>query len=128
MEFQQKYNENRIKQINIEKQNKAKQEETIFQIGDNVRYIINRVAFAKGTLPKWSATVHKIISKDLHSYTLDNEKVQYYYIQKVTYNENFTPATIPAQIKTRDELQKTQRSTRILRREGIDETSIIKER
>ena len=35
----------------MEKQNKAKQEETIFQIGDNVRYIINRVAFAKGTLP-----------------------------------------------------------------------------
>ena len=58
----------------MEKQNKAKQEETIFQIGDNVRYIINRVAFAKGTLPTWSATVHKIISKDLHSYALDNEK------------------------------------------------------
>ena len=58
----------------MEKQNKAKQEETIYQIGDNVRYINNRVAFAKCTLPKWSATVHKIISKDLHSYTLDNEK------------------------------------------------------
>ena len=42
-----KYNEDRIKQINMENQNKAKQEETIFQIGDNVRYIINRVAFAK---------------------------------------------------------------------------------
>ena len=55
-----KYNEDRIKQINMEKQNKAKQEETIFQIGDNVRYIINRVAFAKGTLPKWSAKVQKI--------------------------------------------------------------------
>ena len=42
-----KYNEDRIKQINMENQNKAKQEETIFQIGDNIRYIINRVAFAK---------------------------------------------------------------------------------
>ena len=69
-----KYNEDRIKQNNMENQNKAKQEETIFQTGDNIRYIINRVDFAKGTLPKWSATVHKIISKNLHSYTLDNEK------------------------------------------------------
>ena len=65
-----KYKEDRIKQINIEKQNKAKQEETIFQIGDNVRYIINRMAFVKGTLPKWWATVHEIIAIDLHSYTL----------------------------------------------------------
>ena len=48
----------------MEKRNKAKQEETIYKIGDSVRYIINRVAFAKGTLPKWQATVHKIISKD----------------------------------------------------------------
>ena len=43
-----KYNEDRVKQIKIEKQNKAKQEETIFQNGDNVRYINYRVAFAKG--------------------------------------------------------------------------------
>ena len=102
--FPAKYNEDRIKQINIEKQNKAKQEETIFKMGDSVRYIINRVAFAKGTLPKRSATVLKIISKDLHSYTLDNDKkFQYYYLQNVTHNENFTPAIIPAQVKTRDE-------------------------
>ena len=79
-----KYNEDRIKQINIEKQNKPKQDETIFKIGDSVIYIINRVAFAKGTIPKWSATVHKIIAKDLHSYTLDNDKkLQYYYLQKL---------------------------------------------
>ena len=124
-----KYMEDRIKQINIEKQNKAKQEETIFKIGDSVRYIINRVAFAKCTPPKWSATIRKLISKYLHSYTLDNDKkFQYYYLQKVTENESFTPAIIPAQIKTRDELQKNQRRTRILQRENIDESTIIKER
>ena len=87
------------------------------------------MAFTKGTLRRWSATFHKIIAKDLHSYTLDNDKkFQYYYLQKVTHNENFIPAIIPAQIKTRDELQKTQRRTRILQREGIEETTIIKER
>ena len=31
-------------------------------------------------------------------------------------------------MKTRDDLQKTQRRTRILQREGIDESTIIKER
>ena len=87
------------------------------------------MAFTKGTLPKWSATVHIIIAKDLHSCTLDNDKkFQYYYLQKVTHTENFTPAIIPTQIKTRDELQKTQRRNRILQRENIDESTIIKER
>ena len=53
------------------------------------------LAFAKGTLPKRSTTVHKIMSKD--SCTLDNDKkFQYYYLQKVTHNEVFTPAIIPA--------------------------------
>ena len=87
------------------------------------------MAVAKGALPKWSATVHKIIAKDLHSYTLDNDKkFQYYYLQKVIHNENFTKAIISVQIKTRDELQKNQRRTRILQRENIDESTIIKER
>ena len=85
------------------------------------------MAFAKGTLPKWSATAHKIIAKDLHSYTLDNDKIfQYYYLQKVTHIENFTPATLPAQIKTRDELQKNQRRTRILQLENIDDKNYDK--
>ena len=87
------------------------------------------MAFAKGTVPKWSATVHKIIAKDFHSYTLDNGKeFQYYYLQNVMQNESFTPAILPAQIKTRDELQKNQRWIRILQRENIDESTIIKER
>ena len=63
-----------------------------------------------------------------HTYTSDNDiKFQYYYLQKVTHNENFTPPIIPAQIKTRDELQKIQRRTRILQREDIDESTIIKD-
>ena len=87
------------------------------------------MSFASGTLPKRSATVREIIAKDLHYYTLDNDrKFKYYYLQKVTENESFTPAIIPAQIKTRYELQKNQRRTRILQREGIDEWTIIKER
>ena len=42
-----------------------------------------------------------------HTYTSDNDrKFQYYYLQKVTHNESFTPTIIPTQTKTRDELQK----------------------
>ena len=42
--------------------NKAKLEEVKFNIGDSVRYILNRKQFEKGTLAKWSKTVHKIKS------------------------------------------------------------------
>ena len=40
------------------KYNKARNEETKYIIGDHVRYIINRKQFEKGTLAKWSKTVH----------------------------------------------------------------------
>ena len=53
---------------------KAEKEETKFEIGDHVRFIINKKLFEKGTLPKWSKVVHKIISKTEHTYTLDNNK------------------------------------------------------
>ena len=56
------------------------------------------------------------------------QKISILLSSKFTHNENFTPAIIPAQIKMRDELQKNQRRTRILQREGIVESTIIKER
>ena len=45
---------------------KAENEETKHMIGDHVRYIINRKQFEKGTLAKWSKTVHKIVSNTEH--------------------------------------------------------------
>ena len=60
-------------EIMNKKYNRAKLEETKFNVGDTVRYILNRLQFDKGTLPRWSAT-HKIISKNPHSYVLDNNK------------------------------------------------------
>ena len=62
---------------------KAKEEENTFNIGDNVRYMLNFKQFEKQTLPKWSV-VHKIIDKNKHSYKLDNGKFyKYYELQKV---------------------------------------------
>ena len=49
------------------KYNKAKNEETKYMIGDHVRYVINRKQFEKGTLAKWSKTVHKIVSNTEHT-------------------------------------------------------------
>ena len=54
------------------KYNKAKNEETKYIIGEHVRYVINRRQFEKGTLAKWSKTVHKIVSNTEHTYKLEN--------------------------------------------------------
>ena len=61
------------------KYNKAKLEETKFNIGDMVRFIINKQQFEKGTLPHWSKTTHAILTKNEHSYKLDNNKTYKYY-------------------------------------------------
>ena len=42
------------------KYEKAKREEIKFELGDTVRYILNRQQFEKGTLPRWSKVIHKI--------------------------------------------------------------------
>ena len=41
--------------------NKPKEEETAFNVGDTVRYIINLQQFEKGTLPRWSKATPKIV-------------------------------------------------------------------
>ena len=72
-----------IADIFMKKYMKAKEEEIIFNIGDNVRYILNFKLFEKHTLPKWSV-IHKITEKNIHSYKLDNGKFyKYYELQKV---------------------------------------------
>ena len=57
------------------------------------------------------------------------QKVQNHYFKKVAHHENFAPANT-SQIKTRDESQKIKKRTRTRThaREGIAESTIIKER
>ena len=102
---------------------KAKQEETIFEIGDVVRYIINLTSFHKGTLPKWSKVVHKIISKNKHSYVLDNGKTKKYYeLQKVNNIQRIhREQTEP----TREQMRKQRTSERRFRLEGLDKNMIL---
>ncbi len=68
-----------IEKLNNEKYNKAISNETVFDIGQKVRYRLNRDIFKKGTLPKWSKTVHTIISSTPHSYILEDGKMMKYY-------------------------------------------------
>ena len=47
-----KNNEETITRIINKRYNQAKEEEIVFEIGDQVRYIINPVSFSKRSLPK----------------------------------------------------------------------------
>ena len=63
---------------------KAKEEETKFSDGDVVRYVINRKAFEKRSLPKWSKQRHKITFHTERTYTLEYGKnCKYYEMQLV---------------------------------------------
>jgi len=116
-------NDEEVLEIMNKKYVKAKQEETKFNDGDIVRYVINRKAFEKRSLPKWSKQTHKIVSHTEHSYTLDNGKVyKYYEVQLVKENEHITRE---AKEPTREELRKENHNERALRREGIDLSNII---
>jgi len=105
------------------KYNKAKEEETKYNDGDVVRYIINRKAFEKRSLPKWSKQTHKIVSHTEHTYTLDNGKVmKYYEIQLVKGVEQISR---PSKEPTREELRKQRTSDRRFNREGLDKNMIL---
>lgn len=75
--------------FNMTKILKAKAEEQIFNIGDQVRFIVNPVTFEKRSIAKWSKTIHTIIEKQGHSYILEHgKKYKYYELQCVKKSEN----------------------------------------
>ncbi len=87
----------------------------MFDIGDSVRFTKNRVMFEKGSLPKWSKEVHKIIDNKVHSYKLDNGKFyKYYQLQGVNGVETFEPPKIQPRQPTRENLRKDNRVRRTL--------------
>ena len=56
--------------------------EVKFKRGDNVRYILKRKTFEKGSSPSFSKTIHKIVAVIIHSCTFSNSKrVLYYNLQ-----------------------------------------------
>ena len=113
-------NEKLIDQINLKKYFKAKEEETKFVLEDNVRFIRNKKAFEKGSLPHYSSTIHHVIDNDEHSYKLDNNKWYLYYELIKISDVQVAPDRINVQRERIDNKRK-----RILAREGIDEKNII---
>jgi hypothetical protein len=111
--FNDKYNDNDVLY-----------QEQKFNIGDNVRYIKNKILFEKGSIAKWSKTIHKIISNTAHTYTLDNGKImKYYELQKITKLEKLEK---PTKEPTIEELKKQKTIKRRLNKDGIDLSNIVK--
>ena len=101
---------------------KAKEEEIIFNIGDNVRYILNFKLFEKHTLPKWSV-IHKITDKNIHSYKLDNGKFyKYYELQKVPEVQKLEKAEVGP---TRQEMAREKTVKRKFKLTGLDMANIL---
>ena len=126
-----KVNKDKLEEQNTNKYNQAKENESIFKIGDQVRHILNRKMFEKGSNPHWSKTVHKIVDKLIHSYTLDNNK-SYKYYELMFVSDSQKPNIIKTRTKTneptKEQLRKTNSIKRKLTKEGIDTSNIIIEK
>ena len=110
-------------ELTRKKYKKAKQEEVKFNIGDKVRFILNKKQFEKGTLSKFSKIVHEIISHTEHTYTLDNNKsYKYYELQKVNEAQKLDKE---AREPTREQMKKERSVQRKIRQEGISMDNII---
>jgi hypothetical protein len=115
---------NKIKDIIVERQTKAMLNEVKFNIGDQVRYVINKTTFEKGSNPRWSKIIHKVTEILNHSYVLDNNKsYKYYELQPINIVQKIDKE--PIITKTRTELKKENKRNRTLVREGIIEKNII---
>ena len=109
--------------LNNKKYNDAIREETVFNIGDSVRCIVNLQTFEKKGLPRWSKTVHKIILSSPHSYTLENGKTyKYYELQRAdTVQKLEKPIKEPTQKQLRQENTKQRRFVR----SGLDAAQVL---
>ena len=115
--------DDKIIQLNNKKYIQAMKEETIFNIGDSVRYIVNLQTFEKKGLPRWSKTIHKIISSSPHSYTLENGKtLKYYELQRV---DDVQRLEKPTKEPTREELRQDNTKQRRFKQSGLDKTQIL---
>ena len=117
-------NDEKVIELTNKKYNKAKAEEVKFNVGDTVRYILNKEQFTKGTLPRWSVP-HKITDSTEHTYKLDNGKFyKYYLLQKIDDVQKLDKKQTEP---TREQLRKENKVQRDFKRSGLDITNIVKE-
>ena len=116
--------------ITRKKYMKAYENQPHFNIGDSVRYKLQRKQFQKGAV-QWSKTIHKITDNTTHSYILDNGKTyKAYDIQLAT--ETPGPKVIKTRSKTNqptvEQMRQVNTINRRLRKEGVDTTNIVSDK
>ena len=120
-------NENKmnIEQITTQKMLDAVKENKILKVNDNVRCVLNKNMFDKGSKPKWSSKIHTIKEIKAHSVLLENDKwYKYYQVMKVNITEQ-------KHVKALNELtgiKKNIKIQRTLKREGLDLKNIIRKK
>ena len=112
-----------------DKYNKALDEEKHFKIGQSVRYLKNKALFEKGSSnAKWSNTIHKIIDKTEHTYTIDTGTIfKYYELMPVDAIETKQMRTTRQKAKelTKEQMKKVTTNKRRLNREGLTVSDIV---
>ena len=105
----------------------AKEEETIFNVGDKIRYIINFKQFEKHTLPRFSKTVHTIKSQvSPHSYELDNGNIKKYYEMQLV--NNVEKLNTQQVTPSRKQMNTERRVKRKFKQSGLDTSDILTSR
>ena len=117
-------NDENVNLITNRKYNKALSEEQKFNIGDKVRFLKNKVAFEKGSMANFSKTVHTIVSKTAHTYTLDNNKIYKYYELQLIKDFSKVPPKEKSNVLTMNYLKRNNKIQRTRRQEHINESDI----
>ncbi|MDR3547408.1 MAG: DDE-type integrase/transposase/recombinase [Candidatus Pacebacteria bacterium] len=114
--------EAKIKDRIDRKEFQAAMEQRVFEVGDKVRSMKNKVMFEKGAQPKWSLSVHTIVAAVGHKrYELDNGKTYLYYQLKPTEGlDEF----VPPEEEEPEEVQQPKKERLALKKEGVERGNI----
>ena len=119
----------RLLAITRDKYNKALGEEKHFKVGQTVRFLKNKLLFEKGSSnAKWSNTVHTIVGKTEHTYTLDNDGVYKYYELMpvdVVESQQMRLTRQKAKEPSKEQLKKINTNRRRLNREGLTVADLV---
>ena len=117
----------KINDIMAKKYIKAKEQETVFKIGDKVRHLTLLNIFEKQGKPKWSDNIFSVEDKKAHSYKLSDGKwYRYYQLQPVEEAQDIKKIGRPAK-HTFQTLQKAITVKRRLRKEDVNLKNVAKE-
>ena len=116
---------NEIRIIMAKKYVQAKENEQVFNIGDNVRHMINLSIFEKQGTSRWEKEINTIVDTKPHSYKLNDGKwCRYYQLQLVKDAEEIKKVGRPTK-HTLQTLRKTNTVKRRLKHEDVSLKHIV---